>query len=128
MKRMTFACDDSNGLDASISGHFGRCHYYTTVDTDANAIKDLNVIQNPYYDNHVSGQAPQFIKELKSDVIIAGGMGPKAIDLLNSYGIEVCTGVAGSVRDVLDAYLRGQVAGTVPCAHDHKDSCGGSGH
>lgn len=128
MKRITFACDDSKGLDAGISGHFGRCPFYTTVDMDENAIKDVNVTENPYYDNHVSGEAPRFISGLKSNVMIAGGMGPKAIDMLNSYGIEVCTGMSGIVRDVIEDYLRGQVTGTVPCAHDHQDSCGGSGH
>ncbi len=28
----------------------------------------------------------------------------------------------------LDAPMSGRVKGTVPCAHDHEDSCGGSGH
>jgi predicted Fe-Mo cluster-binding NifX family protein len=51
-------------------------------------------------------------------------MGPKAIELFCEYGIEVLTGLSGRVKDVLDAYLRGQVAGRAACAHDHKDSCG----
>lgn len=128
MKRVTFACEDSQGLEAAVSGHFGRCPYYTHVDLDAAAIKQVSVIENPHYDKHVPGQVPRFINEQKTNVMIAGGMGPMAIDLFGGFGIEVCTGVSGTVRDVLAAYFRGQVSGAAACAHDHEDSCGGHGH
>jgi predicted Fe-Mo cluster-binding NifX family protein len=51
-------------------------------------------------------------------------MGPKAVDLFQSYGIEVATGALGKVGGALDAYLSGDLQGIVPCAHDHQDSCG----
>lgn len=124
MKRVTFACDDAHGLDANMSGHFGRCPYYTIVDIEKDEVKNVKVIANPFADNHVPGKVPHFIKDQKANVMIAGGMGPKAIDLFHGFGIEVHTGVSGKVKDVLKAYQNGQVKGTVPCAHDHKDSCG----
>ena len=124
MKRITFACDDAQGLNAIMSGHFGRCPYYTMIDVEGNEKKKVHVIKNPYFDNHVPGKIPHFIKEQKANVMIAGGMGPKAIDLFHSFGIEVYTGVSGKVKDVLEAYLNGKVKGMVACAHDHKDSCG----
>jgi predicted Fe-Mo cluster-binding NifX family protein len=70
---------------------------------------------------------PGFIHGLGADVILAGGMGPRAVDMFHAYGIEVATGAVGNVRKVLEAYLRGEVRGIVPCAHDHEDSCGGHG-
>lgn len=124
MKRITFACEDAQGLDGLMSGHFGRCPYYTLVDVDVNEIKDVSVIENPYFSSHIPGQVPRFINEQKANVMIAGGMGPMAIDLFSGFGIEVCTGVSGKVKDVLEAYLNGRVQGTAACAHDHKDSCG----
>jgi len=45
--------------------------------------------------------------------------------MFNGFGIEVATGVGGKVEKVLAAYLEGKVQGTVPCNHDHGDSCGG---
>jgi predicted Fe-Mo cluster-binding NifX family protein len=57
-------------------------------------------------------------------VIIAGGMGPRAIEMFHGFGIDVATGATGTVSTVLGAYLRGEHRGVVPCAHDHPESCG----
>jgi len=127
MKRISFACDDNSGLQAQLSGHFGRCPYYTLVDVEGSEIKGVNVIENPYFNNHVPGEVPHFIKDQKANVMIAGGMGPRAIDLFSSFGIEVATGISGKVSDILSAYLSGKVSGTVACGHDHEESCG-EGH
>ena len=54
-------------------------------------------------------------------------MGPRAVQLFNSHGIEVATGAVGRVGSVLAAYLRGELRGIVPCQHDHPESCGGHG-
>jgi predicted Fe-Mo cluster-binding NifX family protein len=127
MKKISFACDDNSGLQAQLSGHFGRCPYYTLVDVEGSEIKGVNVIENPYFNNHVPGQVPQFIKDQNANVMIAGGMGPRAIDLFSGFGIEVATGISGQVSDILTAYLSGKVSGTVACGHDHEESCG-EGH
>jgi predicted Fe-Mo cluster-binding NifX family protein len=124
MKRITFACEDARGMDSLMSGHFGRCPFYALVDLEEDQVRDVRVIENPYADNHVPGKVPEFIRDQKADVMIAGGMGPRAIDLFGGFGIEVHTGTSGMVRNVLDAYLRGEVMGTVACSHDHKNSCG----
>jgi len=127
MKRISFGCDDNGGLQAQLSGHFGRCPYYTLVDVEGSEIKGVNVIENPYFNNHVPGQVPHFIKDQNANVMIAGGMGPRAIDLFTGFEIEVATGISGKVEDILKAYLKGEIKGTIACAHDHEDSCG-EGH
>jgi len=79
------------------------------------------IVDNPYYPNHQPGVIPQFIHSQKANVMIAGGMGPRAIDFFNQYGIDVATGVQGKVRDVVEAYLRNEIQGIVPCEHhDHE--------
>jgi len=119
MKRIAFACEDNGGLKSQMSMHFGRCPYYTLVDVEGEDIKSVKVVENPYYNNHTPGAVPQFINSQNVQVMIAGGMGPRAIDLFQSLGIEVATGVGGQVENVLKAYLEGKVHGTVPCAHDY---------
>jgi predicted Fe-Mo cluster-binding NifX family protein len=45
-------------------------------------------------------------------------MGPKAIDLFHSHGIEVCIGVGGEIDDVIQAYLKGTLcSGASTCHH-----------
>jgi len=119
MKRIAFASEDNGGLKSQMSMHFGRCPYYTLVDVEGEEIKAVEVIENPYFTNHTPGVVPHFIHTHKANVMLAGGMGPRAIDIFQSLGIEVATGVGGQVENVLNAYLGGRVSGTAPCAHDH---------
>ena len=125
MKKIAFACEENKGLESEMSMHFGRCPYFMMVDVEGTEVKKVDPVANPYFNGHVPGVVPEFIKKQNVNVMIAGGMGPKAVDMFNGFGIEVATGVGGKVENVLKAYLEGKVSGTVACAHDHGDSCGG---
>jgi predicted Fe-Mo cluster-binding NifX family protein len=121
------AAEDDRGLEGEVGAHFGRCPYYLLVDTDDQTVTGSRVVANPYFEVHRPGVMPRFIRDLGSNVIIAGGMGPKAIEMFHDFGIDVATGATGSVSTVLGSYLRGEHRGVVPCAHDHPDSCGEHG-
>jgi len=123
-KYIAIAAEDDKGFDGQVSHHFGRCPFYFMIGIEENKIVGADVKSNPHFGNHQPGQMPMFIRELGADVILAGGMGPRAVDIFNSFGIEVATGAVGNVRNVVDAYLRGEVKGIVPCNHDHSDGCG----
>jgi len=119
MKRIALACEDNQGLSGQMSQHFGRCPYYLIVDVEGHEIKKTDSVNNPYYNNHVPGMVPQFINEQAVNVMIAGGMGPRAIDMFSNLGMEVVTGAIGNVGNVLQAYLRGEISGVEPCQHDY---------
>ena len=119
MKKIALACEDNQGLDGQISQHFGRCPYYLLVDVEGDEIKKKDIVNNPYYENHVPGVVPQFISEQGANVMIAGGMGPRAIDLFSNLGIGVVTGAVWNTGNVLQAYLKGEISGVEPCKHDH---------
>ena len=126
MKKIALACEDNKGLNGQISQHFGRCPSYLIVDVEGNEIKKSDIISNPYYDNHIPGMVPKFISEQGANVMIAGGMGPRAIDMFSNFGIEVVTGAIGNAGNVLKAYLQGEISGVEPCKHDHPgdhDNC-----
>ncbi len=128
MKRIAFSCEDENGLNSEMSMHFGRCPFFTLIDIEEGKMTNVQVVTNPAFENHVPGVVPKFINDQQANVMIAGGMGPKAINMFNDFGIDVATGVGGKVEKVLNAYLEGRVQGTEPCKHDHEhdhgDSCG----
>ena len=120
MKRIAVACDDNQGLDGQISQHFGRCPYYLIVDVEGDEIVKTDTIANPYYNQHTPGVVPEFISEQGANVLIAGGIGPRAIDMFASLGIEVVSGIAGNAGDIVEAYLKGEVSGAEGCGHhDH---------
>jgi len=117
MKRIAFACENDAGLESELSAHFGRCPYYTIVAVEDSEIVQSEVLENPYFHSHQPGVIPSFIQSQNVNVMIAGGMGPRAIDLFNQFGIEVATGVQGQVKNVVAAYLDGRISGVFPCEH-----------
>jgi predicted Fe-Mo cluster-binding NifX family protein len=114
--RIAIASDDNRGLDGTVSSHFGRCSHYTLVDVQRAEVKGIQIVDNPFYNNHgQSGEVPDFIRGQGASVIITGGMGPKAIGFFNEFGIEAVTGASSMVRDALNNYLSGALSGTKPC-------------
>jgi predicted Fe-Mo cluster-binding NifX family protein len=123
--RIAVSVDNSSGLDSVVSPHFGRCPYYALVDLDGREVKSINAVENPYHGHHQPGQVPGFIKSQGTDVMLAGGMGRRAIALFQQYGIEAVTGASGTVRHALEQYLGGTLHGAEPCResidHGHRE-------
>ena len=119
--KIVISSDDNLGLDGQVSAHFGRCSHYTIVDVEDGKITGASSVENPTLNNHQPGMAPRFIAELGADVILAGGMGPRAIQMFLAYEISSATGAYGPVRGAVEAYLAGQLRGVEACAHsDHE--------
>jgi len=107
---------DANGLDAQVSPHFGRCPYFTLVETDGQEVCTVETVANPYYPNHEPGEVPAFIHSLGAQVMLAGGMGGRAVAFFQQYGIEPATGATGTVRESLSRYLGGELRGAAACS------------
>jgi predicted Fe-Mo cluster-binding NifX family protein len=113
--RVAISADDSRGLDSVVSPHFGRCPYYVLVDLDGRQVNQVSAVENPYYGRHQPGQVPGFIQSQGADVMLAGGMGRRAIGFFQQYGIQAVTGATGSVSHALEQYLGGTLQGAEPC-------------
>ncbi len=125
MKRIAISADDTAGLDAVVSPHFGRCPYYVLVDLVDREVRRVSVIENPFYAGHVPGAVPGFIRDQGVNVMLTGGMGRRAIGFFEQYNIEAVTGAAGTVRQALTYYLQGALIGAAPCReselHAHEE-------
>ena len=120
MKTVVLTANDERGLSGEMSLHFGHCSHFLLVHVDAeNRVVATEVRPNPYAERHEPGQIPQYIGSLGADVVIAGGMGAKAIAWFRQLGIEVATAARPSVAETLDAYLAGTVTGATQCRHEH---------
>jgi predicted Fe-Mo cluster-binding NifX family protein len=128
--RIAISADDSNGLDSVVSPHFGRCPYYVLVDLDGREVSGVSAVGNPCYGQHRPGEVPGFIQSQGADVMLAGGMGRRAIGFFQQYGIQAVTGASGTVRHALEQYLGGALQGAAPCresiAHAHEEVVGES--
>jgi predicted Fe-Mo cluster-binding NifX family protein len=118
--------EDDAGLESDVCQHFGHAAGFALVEVDGAQIASCRVVRNPMAEDHQPGMLPGFVHSTGANVLLAGGMGPRAVDLLHGFGIDVATGAQGRVRDVVTAYLAGNLTGITPCdhSHDHGGGCG----
>jgi predicted Fe-Mo cluster-binding NifX family protein len=124
MKRIAVSAEGKDGLDSPVGAHFGRCPHYIVVDVDGRDIVGVRAVDNPHCGDHEPGQIPAFIHGLGVNVMLAGGMGGRAMGFFRDYGIEGVTGAAGTVRDALDRYLDGSLSGAAPCRESQEHGHG----
>jgi len=98
-----------------VSPHFGRCPSFTIAEVEGNKVVKKEIIDNP---GHEPGRIPEFLKSLGVNTIIAAGMGSKAMDLFNGYGISYVLGVDGKVDDIIGSFIKGELkGGESSCEH-----------
>jgi len=90
-------------LESDIDPRFGRCQYFLVVDSDT---KEFEVFSNESAE--VMGgagiRAAQFVADLNVKAILTGNIGPNAFETLNAAGIEILTGIEGTVNDAIEDY------------------------
>jgi predicted Fe-Mo cluster-binding NifX family protein len=86
-----------------VSAHFGRCQHYTIFEVDGKEVKGKTVVDTP---GHQPGMLPPFLSQKGVNIVIAGGMGPRAQNLFRQMNIEPITGVSGKVDEVIHAFLQ----------------------
>jgi predicted Fe-Mo cluster-binding NifX family protein len=113
--KIAVSVETNNELESVVAHHFGRCPFFAFVDVEGKEFKAVQVIDNPFYHGHQPGQVPRFIHEQKADVMLSGGMGGRAIQFFEQFGIKAATGATGTVRSAVERYLGGELVGAAPC-------------
>jgi predicted Fe-Mo cluster-binding NifX family protein len=121
--KIAITAENNNGLESMVAQHFGHAPYFMLVDVENDEVKATQGIVNPFAESHQPGQIPGFIKEQNADVMLSGGMGGRAIQFFEQYGIKTATGAIGTVRQALENYFGGKLSEAAPCdesvAHGH---------
>ena len=119
-----------------VAAHFGRCPAFTLVDIEGNKITAREVIDNP---GHQPGFIPRFLHDRGVRCIVAGGMGPRAVELFRELEMEAIAGIDGKVTETIDKLIKGALIGGESlcqpgagkgygaeksiCDHPHEDKC-----
>lgn len=99
------------------SQHFGHCEGFTLYEVADNKINNKTFVENP---GHEPGFLPKFLAGKNVNVILAGGMGRKAVELFEQNNIKVVVGVRGDIDAAMDEYLKGDLKSTGSiCDHEH---------
>ncbi len=98
-------CITSQGdnLDSQVDQRFGRCQYFIIADTQT---LEFEAIKNPNIDTMGGAgiQSGQLISAKEAKAVLTGNVGPNAFQTLQSAGIDVISGVFGSVREAIKRY------------------------
>jgi predicted Fe-Mo cluster-binding NifX family protein len=113
---MKFAVPLANG---KLTAHFGHCQQFAIIDAKDGQIQSKELLVPP---PHEPGVLPGWLQQLGTQVVIAGGMGHRAIDLFSEAGIKVITGAPVENPETLVAsYLSHTLEiGTNLCAGEHE--------
>ncbi len=107
------------------SAHFGGAEAFAfyTVDEASRTISGHVVGVPP---EHNRGVFPMWLRAEGATVVLAGGMGPRASDILAQHSIAVVSGIQGDDPDaVVRAYLDGTLqASNEPCLEHGFHDCG----
>jgi predicted Fe-Mo cluster-binding NifX family protein len=90
-----------------LSPHFGHCAEFAFIEADpiGKKIIRMEIVSAP---PHQPGLLPQWLGETGCNIIIAGGMGNRAISLFSQRGIEVICGAPSmNPQDIAQAFLNG---------------------
>jgi len=115
---MKIAIPHENGR---LHGHFGGCREFALVQVDPEKKVALRTDLLPAPE-HKPGAFPRWLREQGVEVVIAGGIGQRALANFAHHGITVRAGTAdASVEQLVAAYLHGQLTAT-------PDGCEHHGH
>lgn len=97
-----------NNVDAIIDPRFTRCSYFVIVDTET---MDSTAAPNP--GAHAAGcagiDADHTVLAHDVNAVITGNVGPHAIAALSAAGKRVLSATPGSVKQAVDAFMRGDL-------------------
>jgi Mrp family chromosome partitioning ATPase/predicted Fe-Mo cluster-binding NifX family protein len=120
----------ATGEDEKVFQHFGQCKKFTIYEMVGDTLSKKYVI-----DIKGSGHSElsNILVEAKVNILICGGIGSGALDMLLKAGVIVIPGQDGDLDVVVEAYLDGSLlaSNVSTCNHDeHSEGhhCGEDGH
>lgn len=101
-----------------VDQHFGHCEKYTVYTIEEKAIKAVEFMASPAgcgcKSNMASTLAQHGVK-----VLIAGGIGNGAVNVLAANGIQTIKGASGPASEAVELFLQGQLIDRGDICHSH---------
>jgi len=98
----------TNKIDQPFNPRFGRADYFILIDSET---REWEAFANPAADARggAGPQAVQFIAEKGAEAVVSGRYGPSAYTALEAAGIKAYLIGEGTVSEVIDKFLAGEL-------------------
>jgi len=117
MKKIATPVNQNNMID----GHFGHCEYYSVFTiSDTNEIIKEETIKSEQGCGCKSNIAT-VLADKGVSIMLAGGIGNGAINVLNRSGIDVVRGCSGISEQVVKEYIAGQITDSGESCAQHEN-------
>ena len=97
-------------IESKVSDIFGRSPYFVVAEIEGDKIRGTEIMENKSTDQ-MSGagiSTAQSLAEKNVKVVITGNVGPRALDVLKQFKIEIYFG-GGIVKNVLQEFIDGKL-------------------
>jgi predicted Fe-Mo cluster-binding NifX family protein len=103
-----------------IDQHFGHCEKYSVFTIEDKAIVAEEYMDSPAGCGCKSNMASK-LAESGVKILIAGGIGNGAVNVLDNNGIKTIKGASGAVRSAVELFIRGELEdrGDICQSHTH---------
>jgi predicted Fe-Mo cluster-binding NifX family protein len=108
-ERIVIPAEDGNGLNARLSGHFGRAPYFIIVELEDGNVLSVQAVPNESEHFGGFGLPSERILQFRPNAVITYGMGPRALSIFQEAGVAVLKANADTVKDVIEAYRQNRL-------------------
>ena len=102
----------STGKNVSdnVSDVFGRCPYFIIAEIENQKIEKTEAIENKSTEqmNGAGISTAQLMAEKNINAVITGNVGPRALDVLKQFNIEIYS-AKGAIKEVLQMFIHGKL-------------------
>lgn len=114
--------EDNKGENSILSDHFGRAPFLAIVSIEEKQQYAIQIKPNSSQHFGGFGLPSENILQYKPDAVITYGMGPRAIQVLNSNNVKVLKATSPVLKENIESYINGSIKNLdEPCSHSrHK--------
>ncbi len=98
-------------LESQMDSRFGRCLYFVFIETEDMSVEAVNNSSGSL-GGGAGIQAARQMADRGARVVLTGNVGPNAYETLRAAGIEVFTGLTGTVSEAAMRYRSGTLVST----------------
>ena len=117
---------NGDGLDAQLDPRFGRCAFFLVVNPEDMSFEAFNN-ESAAQGGGAGIQAAQFLASQGVEAVITGNCGPNAVQTLSAAGVDVFAGQAGTVKEVVERFKKGNLRPTSEATVNNHFGTGGGG-